>query len=43
MFFAIDDLVANNYFKKEEKIIALHTGGLLGIWGIKDKFFVNGL
>lgn len=38
MFFAIDDLISNNYFKKEDKIIAIHTGGLLGIWGMKDKF-----
>ncbi|WP_448635653.1 pyridoxal-phosphate dependent enzyme [Pedobacter panaciterrae] len=38
MFFAIDDLISNRYFKKEEKIIAIHTGGILGIWGMKDKF-----
>jgi len=38
MFFAIDDLIGNNSFKKEDKIVALHTGGLLGIWGMKDKF-----
>ena len=37
MFFAIDDLAGKNYFDREEKIIALHTGGLLGIMGMKDK------
>lgn len=37
MFFAIDDLAEKNYFGKDEKIVALHTGGLLGIMGMKDK------
>ncbi|KIO77912.1 1-aminocyclopropane-1-carboxylate deaminase [Pedobacter lusitanus] len=37
MFFAIHDLARHNYFEKDEKIIALHTGGLLGIMGMKDK------
>ncbi|MBB5639191.1 1-aminocyclopropane-1-carboxylate deaminase [Pedobacter cryoconitis] len=37
MFFAIDDLALKNYFGKDEKIVALHTGGLLGIMGMKDK------
>ncbi|ALL07855.1 1-aminocyclopropane-1-carboxylate deaminase [Pedobacter sp. PACM 27299] len=38
MMYAIDDLSKRNYFKKEEKIIAIHTGGLMGILGMKDKF-----
>jgi len=38
MCFAIHDLAKNNYFKTNDKIIALHTGGLLGIMGMKDKF-----
>ncbi|TDQ06885.1 1-aminocyclopropane-1-carboxylate deaminase/D-cysteine desulfhydrase [Pedobacter metabolipauper] len=37
MFFALDDLLSKNYFAKNSKIIALHTGGLLGILGMKDK------
>ncbi|MFP5081939.1 1-aminocyclopropane-1-carboxylate deaminase/D-cysteine desulfhydrase [Pedobacter sp. JCM 36344] len=37
MFYAIDDLVKKGWFKPEEKIVALHTGGLLGLMGIKDK------
>ena len=37
MFYAISDLAKNNYFQKDEKIVALHTGGLLGILGKKQK------
>ncbi len=37
LFFAIADLAEKNYFDSEEKIVALHTGGLLGIMGMKDK------
>ncbi|MET1054039.1 MAG: pyridoxal-phosphate dependent enzyme [Pedobacter sp.] len=37
MFFAIDDLADQNYFQPGEKIAALHTGGLLGIMGMKEK------
>ncbi|WP_432708484.1 1-aminocyclopropane-1-carboxylate deaminase/D-cysteine desulfhydrase [Pedobacter sp.] len=37
MFYAIYDLAGKNYFHKEEKIVALHTGGLLGIFGKKEK------
>ena len=37
MFYAIYDLATKNYFKKEDKIVALHTGGLLGIFGKKEK------
>ncbi|MBB6500191.1 1-aminocyclopropane-1-carboxylate deaminase/D-cysteine desulfhydrase [Pedobacter cryoconitis] len=37
LFFAIYDLAEKNYFREGEKIIALHTGGLLGIMGMKDK------
>lgn len=39
MMFAIYDLSEKDYFKKDEKIVALHTGGLMGILGMKDKFF----
>lgn len=38
MFYAIDHLHANGYFKPSDKIVALHTGGLLGLMGMKDKF-----
>jgi 1-aminocyclopropane-1-carboxylate deaminase len=37
MFFAIDDLLKKNYFPACEKIAAIHTGGLLGIMGMKEK------
>lgn len=37
MCFALYDLARNNYFQKDEKIIMLHSGGLLGIMGMKDK------
>jgi 1-aminocyclopropane-1-carboxylate deaminase len=38
MFFAINDLGFKNHFAQEEKVIALHTGGLLGIMGMKNLF-----
>jgi 1-aminocyclopropane-1-carboxylate deaminase len=39
MFFALNDLARQDYFQRDEKIIALHTGGLLGILGMRDKLF----
>lgn len=42
LFFAIDDLVKKQYFKTTDKIAAVHTGGLLGIWGMKEKFRPDG-
>jgi len=38
MFFAINDLGFKDYFAQEEKVVALHTGGLLGIMGMKNLF-----
>lgn len=38
MFFAITDLQKQNQIKSTDKILAIHTGGLLGILGMKDKF-----
>jgi len=38
MFYAIDQLISEQYFKPTDKIVALHTGGLLGLIGMKDKF-----
>jgi len=37
MFYAINELQHQNYFEKDAKILAVHTGGLLGILGMKDK------
>lgn len=38
MCFALYDLYQKKYFKPRAKILAFHTGGLLGIWGKKEKF-----
>lgn len=37
VFFAINDLSDQGYFNPSEKVVAIHTGGLLGIMGMKDK------
>lgn len=37
MFYAINDLANKNYFEKDVKILAIHTGGLLGILGKKEE------
>ena len=37
MFYAINDLMEKNHFKKDDKILAIHTGGLLGILGKKEE------
>ena len=37
MFYAINELAGKNYFANEAKILAIHTGGLLGILGMKEK------
>ncbi|WP_199136490.1 1-aminocyclopropane-1-carboxylate deaminase/D-cysteine desulfhydrase [Pedobacter sp. ASV12] len=37
LFFAINDLAGKDFFKKDDKILAIHTGGLLGIWGMQEK------
>ena len=37
MFYAINDLANSGYLKQDESIVALHTGGLLGILGMKEK------
>lgn len=36
MMFGIFDLIKNNYFPKNSKILALHTGGLQGIEGYNE-------
>jgi len=38
MLFAIYDLARKNKFKPGSKILAVHTGGLIGLLGMKDKF-----
>ena len=37
LFYGIYDLIQKNYFKPGERIIAIHTGGLQGIEGMKQK------
>lgn len=34
MMYGIDDLIKNDYFPKESKILAIHTGGLQGVKGM---------
>lgn len=38
MFYAIIDLQKQGVIDKDEKILAIHTGGLMGLFGMKDKF-----
>ncbi|MCX2477068.1 pyridoxal-phosphate dependent enzyme [Pedobacter sp. MC2016-05] len=38
MFYSILDLQKKGAIKATDKILAIHTGGLLGILGMKDKF-----
>ncbi len=38
MLYAIYDLAAKNHFKAGDKILAIHTGGIWGLLGMKDKF-----
>jgi 1-aminocyclopropane-1-carboxylate deaminase len=38
MLYAIFDLAAKDHFKQGSKILAIHTGGIWGLLGMKDKF-----
>lgn len=38
MFFSLYDLIAKDHFEPGSKILAIHTGGLIGILGMQDKF-----
>jgi 1-aminocyclopropane-1-carboxylate deaminase len=38
MTYALCDLAEKNYFKAGSRILAIHTGGMLGLLGMKDKF-----
>jgi 1-aminocyclopropane-1-carboxylate deaminase len=42
MFFGIRDLIRNNNFKKDTKILAIHTGGLQGIEAMNNKLLQKG-
>lgn len=37
-FYALMDLIENNYFQEGARILVLHTGGLIGILGKIDEF-----
>lgn len=37
MFFALDDLIKQGYFPAGSRIVALHTGGLQGLRGLKQR------
>lgn len=41
MFYALDQLISDEHFKPNDKIMALHTGGLLGLMGMKSKFHLQ--
>lgn len=38
MLYAIYDLANKNYFKPGSKILAIHSGGIWGLLGMKDRF-----
>jgi len=38
MLYAIYDLASKNYFKPGSKILAIHSGGIWGLLGLKEKF-----
>ncbi|MGJ1432362.1 1-aminocyclopropane-1-carboxylate deaminase/D-cysteine desulfhydrase [Sphingobacterium spiritivorum] len=38
LFFAIDDLIRQDYFKAESRILLIHTGGLTGFLGMYERF-----
>lgn len=38
MLYAIYDLVSKKYFKPGSRILVIHTGGIWGLLGMKDKF-----
>jgi 1-aminocyclopropane-1-carboxylate deaminase len=37
LFFAINDLAEKGLIRKDAKVAAIHTGGLLGIFGMKER------
>jgi len=38
MLYALFDLARKNYFKPGDQILAIHSGGIWGVLGMKDKF-----
>ena len=40
MLYAIYDLAAKGHFKTGSKILAIHTGGLIGLLGMKERFII---
>ena len=42
MMFGIYDLIKQGHFKRGERIVALHTGGLQGLRGFANKDDTNG-
>ena len=42
MLYALYDLAAKDQFKPGSRILAIHTGGLWGLLGMKDKFKIPG-
>ncbi len=38
MLYALYDLAAKNYFSRGSQILAIHTGGIWGLLGMKDEF-----
>ncbi|OOQ59279.1 1-aminocyclopropane-1-carboxylate deaminase/D-cysteine desulfhydrase [Mucilaginibacter pedocola] len=38
MLYALYDLAAKDHFKAGDKILAIHTGGIWGLMGMKEKF-----
>jgi 1-aminocyclopropane-1-carboxylate deaminase len=38
MLYALYDMAAKDYFKPDSKILAIHTGGLMGLLGMTNKF-----
>ena len=38
MLYAVYDLIAENHFEPGCKILAIHTGGMMGLMGLQDKF-----
>jgi len=38
MLYALHDLARQNYFKPGTRILAIHTGGIWGLLGMRDKF-----
>ena len=43
MCYAVVDLARNDYFKAGERILMIHTGGLMGILGMEQKLLADGI